>query len=173
MVRDSWWSVQLERSEQSLGFSGRGGPSEAKVSRADAPPQGQCAHLLCALELLAKLQTGGGNPEDTILQGVREQSRLKITNEPRRFIEVDDHEAVKIGELENCPERSHPRKGGRTDASNKRSGNAAHLHQNPPRWGTASGGRRSWTRIGTPLVKPSTKASRERNGRTGVTRWWK
>ena len=37
---------------------------------------------------------------DTIFEGLQEQSRLKLTSELRRFIEVD-HEAVKIGDPEN------------------------------------------------------------------------
>ena len=35
------------------------GPSEAKVIRARAPPQGQCGTLMCAQTFLANLQTGG------------------------------------------------------------------------------------------------------------------
>ena len=36
---------------------------------------------------------------DTLSEGLQEQSRLKITNKLRRFIEVDSNEAVKIGDL--------------------------------------------------------------------------
>ena len=36
---------------------------------------------------------------DTIFQGLQESSRF-ITNELKRFIEVDNHEAVEIGDLE-------------------------------------------------------------------------
>ena len=35
---------------------------------------------------------------------MQEQRRLEITNELRRFIEVDIHEAVKIGDLEKNSE---------------------------------------------------------------------
>ena len=41
---------------------------------------------------------------DTIFQGLQEQSRLKIMNEQRRFIVVDNQEAVKIGDLEQNTE---------------------------------------------------------------------
>ena len=37
---------------------------------------------------------------NTIFEGLQEQSRLKITNELRRFIEVDNREALKVGHLE-------------------------------------------------------------------------
>ena len=44
------------------------------------------------------------NPVDTIFERLQEQSRLKITNEPRRSIEMDNQEAVKIGDLEQNSE---------------------------------------------------------------------
>ena len=50
-------------------------PSDAKVFRAHAPPQGVCENHVCAHKLSAKQQTGGDS-----------------------F--VDNHEAVKIGDLE-------------------------------------------------------------------------
>ena len=69
--------------------------------RALAPPQAACGHLMYAFKLLANLPTGGDNLVDSIFIGLQEQSRLKITDEPRRFTEVDNHEAVKIGDLKN------------------------------------------------------------------------
>ena len=42
--------------------------------------------------------------DQTIFDGLQEQSRLKISNELWRFIEVDNHEAVKIGDLEKNSE---------------------------------------------------------------------
>ena len=65
-------------------------------------------------KLLANLQTGADSFVDTIFEGLQEQSKLKITNELRRFIEVDNQEAVKIGDLKKnwqaimvvCPRRS-------------------------------------------------------------------
>ena len=41
---------------------------------------------------------------DTIFEGLQEQSRLKNMEELRRFMEVDIHEAVKIGDLEKNSE---------------------------------------------------------------------
>ena len=37
---------------------------------------------------------------DTMFDSLQEQSRLKIKNEPRMFIEVDIHDAVGVGDLE-------------------------------------------------------------------------
>ena len=45
-----------------------------------------CDNLMCAVKLLANLQTGGDN-NDTIFDGLQEQ-RLMIMDELRRFIEV-------------------------------------------------------------------------------------
>ena len=65
------------------------------------------------------------------LKGLQEQSRLKILDELRRILEVDTHEAVKIGDLEknseaikvagskfdrHVPRRGGPRRGGRIDS---------------------------------------------------------
>ena len=41
---------------------------------------------------------------DTLFAGLQEQGRLEITNELRRFIEVNNHEAVKVGDLEKNSE---------------------------------------------------------------------
>ena len=43
---------------------------------------------------------------DTISEGLTEQRRVKITNEPRRSTEVGNHEAVKIGNLGRTRRRS-------------------------------------------------------------------
>ena len=41
---------------------------------------------------------------DTLLGGLQEHRRLKIMDEVRRFIDVDNHEAVKIADLEKHSE---------------------------------------------------------------------
>ena len=41
---------------------------------------------------------------EVFLESLQERSSLKMTEERRRFIMVDDHEAVKIGELEKTLE---------------------------------------------------------------------
>ena len=73
-------------------------PGEAKVFRAHAPLQVACENLACAPKLLASLQEGGDNLVDTIFQVLQEAEEL------RRLIEVDNQEAVKIGELEKHSE---------------------------------------------------------------------
>ena len=54
---------------------------------------------MCVLKHLAKQQTGGNSFVDTLFHGLQEQSRLKIRDWLRRFIEV-----VKIGDLEKKSE---------------------------------------------------------------------
>ena len=56
---------------------------------------------VCSIKLLANQQTGGDSLEDTIFEGLQEECRLKIANKLRRFIEVDNREAVEVGDLEN------------------------------------------------------------------------
>ena len=80
--------AQLEGPERVLVIHHCADPSEVTVFRAHAPPQGPCQNLMRALTMLANLQAGGDNLADT-----QEQSRLKITSELRRFIEVGNHEA--------------------------------------------------------------------------------
>ena len=41
---------------------------------------------------------------DTIFEDLLEKNRMNITNELRRFIEVDNHETTKIGNLEKNSE---------------------------------------------------------------------
>ena len=79
-------------------------PREARESWAHAPPLGPCENLMFGFELLANLQKGGSSPADSIFEGSHVQNVLKITNELRRVIEVDNHEAPKIGDLEKNAE---------------------------------------------------------------------
>ena len=48
--------------------------------------------------------TGGETLVETIFEGLQEHSRLNITNDVRRFVEVDSREAVKIGDFERDTE---------------------------------------------------------------------
>ena len=67
--------------------------SEATVFPAHVTPQGARENLICAVKMLANWQTDGDHLVDTIFEDLQKQTRLKITNEPRRFIEVQNHEA--------------------------------------------------------------------------------
>ena len=70
--------------------------------RARSPPQGAWKNLVCALKLWATLQAGAKKLVDTTFEGLQEKSRLKIDNDRRKFIEVDNQEVVKVGDLEGC-----------------------------------------------------------------------
>ena len=61
-------------------------------------------NLPCAREALATMQAGGDNMVDTIFEGLQDQSSLKITSGQKRVIELDNHDAVKIGDLERNTE---------------------------------------------------------------------
>ena len=116
------------------------------------------------------------------------RSRLKITCELTRFIEVENHEAVKIGDLEKNSEaikvvkpksskeifqNAAIREG--VDELTLREGEGGTLRSfiNAATVGAADGGHRLWTKIGMPFAKPSTRASRERNGRFCTSSSWR
>ena len=73
---------------------------EAKVFRAHTVPQGLSGEsLINALKLLANQQRDGDSPIQSIVSGLREKSRERITNGLRRFIAHDIHCAVEVGHL--------------------------------------------------------------------------
>ena len=72
---------------------------EAKVFRAHAAPNGVCDNLINALRLLANHQKDGDNPVNMDVQGFLKKSRFKIVDGLRRRIMVDNHEAVRVGDL--------------------------------------------------------------------------
>ena len=153
-------------------------PIEAEVLRAHAPPQGPCDGLVVALELPASLQKGADNLTDTILEALQEHSRSRITNELGRFIEVNNHEAVKIGDSEWNAEAikvspTSRRRSSRTRPSGKEWTTRHVRKEKQVRCAPSSTPR---TRA-PPLVDEdlhpifqATRASRERNGRTCITR---
>ena len=56
---------------------------------------------------------------DAIFGALQEQSRLRVTNELRRFSEVDNQEVVNLDDLEKTrrQSRTYPGRGGRVDTS--------------------------------------------------------
>ena len=156
--------------------------------RAHAPLQGPCENLRCALKLLAKLQADGDNLVVTIFEGSQEHRRLKITNELRKLTEVDNHEAVKIGDLQKHSEaikvikhkfnkeiyqNAAVREG--VGELTLREGEEATLRSiiTPLMWGPADGDHRLWKKIGVSFAEPSTRVSRERNGRSCTASSWR
>ena len=77
---------------------------EAKVFRARAPPHGVCDNLIHALKLLAKQYHDGDSPVRVLVESLQERSRLQMMEELRKFIMMDNHEAVRIGEVDNAQE---------------------------------------------------------------------
>ena len=76
----------------------------AKSFRAHAAPQWMCDNMINALEFLATQQQGEDGPAQILVEGLQERSRLKMVEESRRFIATDNHEAIKIGDLERVRE---------------------------------------------------------------------
>ena len=74
-------------------------PREAKVFRAHCAPEGLCDHLLTVLKLLSNEQKDGDGPVESIVTVLREKSRKGGMDGLRKFIEVDNREAVIVGGL--------------------------------------------------------------------------
>ena len=74
-------------------------PRQAKVSRAHAAPQGTCENLINSLKLLTNHQKDGDSSVENVVTGLLEKSRKDIMDRLRKFIEVDNHGAVKVGGL--------------------------------------------------------------------------
>ena len=68
--------------------------------RAHAAPQGVCDYLINALKFLANYQKYGDSPVKMVVEGFQEKSRQQIMDGLRRFIMVDNREAVKVGDSE-------------------------------------------------------------------------
>ena len=119
-------------------------------------------HLINAPKLLANQQLGGDSLVGVLVEGLQERSS---TEELRRFIMVDNHEAVMIGDLKKTPESLSvvepnfsadvPEAEVREDrAAKRRRRYTANFHQYHQCWETIDGDRRWWTRIGTSSAKP-------------------
>ena len=88
VVRGMRRQVHLGRPEQSVGFSGPYEPKRGEGVSGVGLTQGLCSQNAG--------QVGADNLVDTIFERLQEESKLKI---PKRFIEVDNREAVHIGDL--------------------------------------------------------------------------
>ena len=91
-VRDVRWPVQLEELET------KRTPAKRRCFGPTPSPQGACENLVCALELLANQQTEDDSLVPVLVEGHQEQSRLEMMDELTRFIKVDSHEAVTVGD---------------------------------------------------------------------------
>ena len=127
-------------------------------------------HLINEAKLLANQQLGGDSLVGVLVEALQERSS---TEELRRFIMVDNHEAVKIGDLKKTPESLSvvqpnfsadvPEAEVREDrAAKRRRRYTANFHQYHQCWETIDGDRRWWTRIGTSL--PSQQQGRQGSG---------
>ena len=175
--------VRLESSEQDLVVQDSMHRRDAKVIRAHAAPQGMCDNLIHALKLLANQQKDGDTPVQMVVQGLQQKSRLRIMDGLRKFISVDDHAAVEIGDLgKNIESKKVLKPMFSTDCEQIpeavfREGAGEQMKKvhcarslTPRMWKTKDGSHRSWMRTGTPSARPSAKASRERKERPCTTK---
>ena len=72
---------------------------QAKVFKAHAAPQGLCGNLISAPKLLANQQEDGDGLLQNIVTNFCEGSRKGLTEELRKFTQVDDHRAREVRHL--------------------------------------------------------------------------
>ena len=128
--------VQLEGPRKKLGHAGQRGPQRGEGVSAPRSAAGCVRESRLRCHVVGESSDGRRQPcGHALLEGLQVQIRLKITDELRRIIEADNHEAVKIGDMENdseamsvvganfdretLPRRSGRGRGGRFDTSRR------------------------------------------------------
>ena len=94
VVCSLWRPVRVEGPEQGLGHTRpHGPPRNTSVSSARfAALQGMCDNLI-------NQQKVGDSPVGIVVTGLLERSRSRVMDGLRKFTTVDNHEAVKVGDL--------------------------------------------------------------------------
>ena len=149
-TRTESWSYRPARSPQrGEGVSG---------ARSAASP---CENLVCALKLSANQLTGRRHLCGYVFRGSPGADRIEDHDGPRRFSEVDCHEALKG---RRPAEEIASNQSGRAPLRHQRSFKEvlSALSSTPPKWRLAGGHHRWCAKTGTQSAKPSTTASRER-----------
>ena len=102
-----WWFSSGHEKKQcnwrSAAFGGQKNwkaPNSLCDTRQHGPPHGVCGSLISALKLLANQQKYGDSPVKMVVQSYQERIRLIIMDGLLRFIMVENHEAVKVGDLQ-------------------------------------------------------------------------
>ena len=75
------------------------GPREAKSVSKRMLRLEDCDNLINSLKLVTSQQKDGDSPAEIIVTGLLEKSRNSVMDGLRKFIEVDNHEAVNVGGL--------------------------------------------------------------------------
>ena len=145
VVRGVWRPVQLEGPEKSFDYS-RGCGSQRDQGGSCSRSGERCVRASRVCSQIADLV-------DTVFEG------LNMTDGLRRFIEVDDQEVVKIGDLKSHKEVLKV-VAGSTRTSERR-------------WTIGSPIGRGGTKIGARFVKPFTWASNKRSGQMCAVSLWK
>ena len=107
-------------------------------------------NLMCALELLANMQKGRGQPGGHDLRWFAgaKQTHTEVDNWEASWRKIGgDQGGQARAQQRNFPERDHPRSGGSIDASNGRSGGMLRTSLTPPMWWTINCTHRLWVKI--------------------------
>ena len=92
-------STQLEKSEQNLGHARQHEPTRSKRISGTRSAARSCDNLINALQLLAKQFQ---ESDSVLVEGLQVRSRLKVMEELRKFSQMGNHGAIRIGDLLSC-----------------------------------------------------------------------
>ena len=99
-----WWCAACSghhdwRNPRSALVKQLGAPEEAKVYQARDPPWSICDHLIHARNVLANLQADVDRLVIAMFEALWAQGMIRVTETLRRFIEVDNDDAVRCAKL--------------------------------------------------------------------------
>ena len=149
----------------------------ATVFRAHAAPQGTCEHLVNALKLLTNQQKGGDSPVETVVTGLWERKRNRITDGLRKFISEVNHEALKVRDFHQQSESkwfTSPgaviKEGADELTSRAHEEGVLRTFYGHIEFGRPKEGSLRWsTRTDTPSARPSFRESKDQRGGSHVS----
>ena len=102
VVCGMWRPVRLEKSEQNLGQTRKHGPPTSKSFPSACCATWNVRQLGQHTQALGEQQTEGYSPAEVLVEGFQERSSFTLMEELRMCITIDNHEAVKSGDLDKA-----------------------------------------------------------------------
>ena len=134
-------------------------PREAKVIRTHSASQRTCDNLINALKLLRNQQKDGGSPVENLVANLIGEESQGILDGLRKFIAVDNCEAVKVGGLQQ-------------DANYLKAVKlkfTAHLHRHHQSGGPSVGASAFSTQSGMLSARLFSRELKDKNGKPCIT----
>ena len=92
--------VRLKAPNQDLGHTRQHEPPSCKSVLSARFTARSLRQFDQCTQVLANQQKDGDSPVKTVVQGLQERSRLRLMERLGKFIMVDNHEAVEVGDLD-------------------------------------------------------------------------